>query len=226
MPSEKVIQLRQQLADRIPGLRVFSEGLPEKERSIWPTGLPQIDGLLQGGFPKSAISEIVADKANAGSALLSVSLLRHIAENGQILTLIDGQDSFDPASCEPSTLSRLLWVRCKSAEQALKAADLILRDRNLPVALLDLRINPAAQLRKIPSSTWYRFQRIVEVNAAVFIVLTPMPLVGSAQVRLRVHSRFGLEALDQAENDLVKKLKVELAHHRLHVAPSEQRATG
>ena len=102
----------------------------------------------------------------------------------QFAAVIDGRDSFDAAALEPSTLSRLLWIRCHTAEEAVKAGDLVLRDGNLPVVLLDLALNPVAELRKIPAPTWYRFQRIVEQSTATFIVLTPQALIAPAEVRV------------------------------------------
>ena len=52
-----------------------------------------------------------------------------------------------------TVLSRLLWVRCRGAAEAMKAADLILRDGNLPLVLLDLAGNPPAQFWDIPATT-------------------------------------------------------------------------
>ena len=221
-PSPKIVQLRQQLSERFPGVRFHAEPSADVPQG-WATGLQQIDSLLHGGLPKGAITEIVAAKTGTGGALLVASLLRKIAEGKQILALIDGQDSFDPAAFGNEALSRLLWIRCRNAEQALKAADLVVRDRNVPFAILDLQLNPATQLRKIPSSTWYRLQRILEAGSTVFVVLTPQAMVGCAQVRLNLQSRFSFEALEKNESELLGKLKVELSQHRLHISQPEER---
>ncbi|MDQ6633125.1 MAG: hypothetical protein M3Y82_15450 [Verrucomicrobiota bacterium] len=220
--SEKIIELRQRLAEQFPNLRIVSEASLATERACGPTGLAQVDELLQGGLPKGAITELVTEKNSSGSALFISSLLNYAAQNNQILALIDGQDSFDPAFFSDETLARLLWVRCKSAAQALKAADLILRDRNLPLVLLDLQLAPTNQLRKISSSIWFRLQRIVEVSSTIFLVISPQPIVGSAQVRLNLHARFELDALEKSTAALLGKLKFEIAHHRLHVSRDER----
>src|SRR4030095_14707706 len=107
--------------------------------------------------------------------------LRQAHELGQWLVLVDGQDCFDPTCLEPEILSRLLWVRCVDIAEALKATDLLARDENLPMIVLDLRLNPAAQLRKIPATAWYRFQRLIEHRAATLLVFTPQPLVSGAR---------------------------------------------
>ncbi len=221
--SEKIVQLRQLLSERFPGAR-FSANTVEKA-PVWPTGIAQIDSLLHGGLPKSGIIEIVNEAKNSGSALLISALLRKGAEENQIITLIDGQDSFDPAAFEKETLVRLLWVRCKDAAQAMKSVDLILRDRNLPLVLLDLALNPAKQLRKIPSSIWYRLQRIAETTSTIFVVITPQTMIGCAQVRLNLNKRFTLKDLETEQFQLLQKLKAEITQHRLHIGDGPEEKT-
>jgi hypothetical protein len=167
--------------------------------------------------------ELVNERRNSGSALFISTLLRKAAEENQIVTLIDGQDSFDPCAFEQETLSRLLWVRCKNAGEAMRAVDLILRDRNLPLVLLDLALNSAKQLRKIPSSTWYRLQRITETTSTIFVVITSQMIVGCAQVRLGLDSQFTLEDVDANEFLVLEKLKAEVAQHRLHIEATEKK---
>lgn len=223
MPTaEKIIQLRRLLSERFPGAW-FSADVETKQNSFWPTGISQIDELLRGGLPKGTIVEIVNERRNSGSALFISTLLRKAAAENQIVTLIDGQDSFDPCAFEQETLSRLLWVRSKNASEAMRTVDLILRDRNLPLVLLDLALNPAKQLRKIPSSTWYRLQRITETTSTIFVVITPQAMVGCAQIRLGLDSQFTLEDVDANEFRVLEKLKAEIAQHRLHLGELPER---
>ncbi|HXF09807.1 MAG TPA: hypothetical protein VN625_03410, partial [Desulfuromonadaceae bacterium] len=79
----------------------------------------------------------------------------------------------------------------------LKAADLILRDGNLPLVLLDLALNPEAG--RIPSTTWYRFQRLIEETGSLCVVFTSQPMITCARVRVTLKSQFSLEALDTDE---------------------------
>ena len=210
----------------MPGLRTAADELPVKASKSWPTGLPQLDELLRGGLPQSAVTEIVARSRTCGSALLISSLLHRSAEVRQLAALIDGQDSLDVTPLEPEILSRLLWVRCHSADEALKAADLLLHDGNLPLVLLDLVLNPAAQLRKIPATTWYRLQRIIEETSVALVALTPRPIIGPAQVRITLSSHFGLDALDCDQGELARELKMEVAgtHVRTANEPLRQSA--
>jgi hypothetical protein len=209
-----IIQLRQMLKEKFPGLRTHAEEFSSDARTVWPTGLPQIDPLLQGGFAKGALTEIVAGRPGAGSALLACSLLRQATQAGQIVAFVDGADSLEVTPIEETVLSRLLWVRCRSAAEALKATDLLLRDGNVPLVLLDIAINPEKQLRTIPATTWYRLQRLIEETSTVCVVFTPRVMISPAHDRIFLHSRFSLECLEQDHDKLLSDLKLEAAEMR------------
>lgn len=211
--SPNVIQLRQMLSEKFPGARLNWVPSPSV-KSNWPTGLPRMDELLQGGLPKGALSEIVCAKSNSGSATLIRELLRRAAGANQIVTLIDGNDSLEVGQMEEGVLSRLLWIRCRAADEALKAADMVLRDGNLPLVLLDLKFNPEKQLRKIPATTWYRFQRLIEETATICVVFTPHTMVGPVQTRLVLNSRFSLAAVESPADVLLQDLKLEISAAR------------
>ena len=205
-----VAQLRELLREKFPGVRMAAERSEDKAVAVWPTGLPQIDKTLRGGLPKGGITELICSVRASGGALMLAALLRRAAEAGQFAVLIDGQDSFDPASLSNEVLQQVLWVRCRDADQALKAADFVLRDANLPFVVVDLALNPPAQLRKIPATTWYRFQRIVEATATTVLVITPQKLVSGADVRLVLPNQFGLESLARLEHELLPQLRFEV----------------
>jgi hypothetical protein len=207
--SQKIVQLRELLAEKFPNARAFFQGR-SPARSIWPTGISQLDQLLNGGLPKGAITEIVAENSASGSALVMLALLQQAHENNQWLALVDAQDSFDPAPLDNALLSRLLWLRCRTIADATRATDLLLRDDNLRLTILDLRLSPPAQLRKIPGSTWFRLQRLIEHNGSSLLVLTPSANVGCAQNRLALQTRFTLDALTQTHEELFAKLEFQL----------------
>jgi hypothetical protein len=213
MPTTNIIQLRQLLAERFPGLRTRADELSGAKHAFWPTGLPQLDEPLRGGFPKGALAEITAAQHGSGSATLMTALIHRALNENKFAAVIDGQDSLDVTQLG-GDLSRLLWVRCRSTAEALKAADLLLRDGNLPLVLLDLVSNPEAQLRKIPATTWYRFQRLIEQTSAVCVVLTSRVMVAPAQVRVTLRSRFSLNALEREPQELLRELKMEVTEAR------------
>jgi hypothetical protein len=172
--------------------------------------VPALDALLGGGLPRGEFTELVASSPGSGSAEVIHELLRRVACNRQFLALVDGLGSFDAGAVEPAILTRLLWVRCQKVVEALKATDLLLRDRNFSILVLDLRLNPARELRKITASVWFRYARLLEQNQATVLVVTPQPLVGAANYRVAVESALGIDALVQSRAALLSCLRFQL----------------
>jgi hypothetical protein len=218
MPLPKVIELRQILADKFPGLRLRFDANPPPPPAP-PAALSPLLDLFQNQFAKGAWHELVAGKETSGSATFTRALMEWAAARNQIMALVDGLDSFDAATLAPAELARFFWVRCLDAETALKAADLLLRDGNLSIILLDLKLNPESQLRKIPATTWYRLQRLAETTGALCLAVTPRPLVAPAQLRLVLKTDFSLADLEEDAAGLLPKLKWEMENMRhLHTA--------
>jgi hypothetical protein len=148
--------------------------------------------------------------ANAGSATVIAALLQRACRERYFIALIDGRDSFDPQSVGGTALRHLLWVRCRQAAAAIQASDLLLRDGNFPLVILDLVLNPVKEMRKIPPSNWYRLQRLVEPAPTAFLVLTRWGRISSAQWKLTLENRWTLRQIDWAPADLQAQLKVRL----------------
>jgi hypothetical protein len=203
--SSKLIDLRQLLAERFPQLVA-------PVAQFLATGIPAIDDRIGGGLPKNAITELTAPNPSAGSALLIHALLQTAHRNGFFLALVDGRDSFDPNTSSSLVLPNLLWVRCQKALEAIQAADLLLRDGNFPLVLLDLVLNPAEELRKIPQTHWYRLQRLVEATPTAFVVLTRRSMISSARLKISLDNAWQLHDLEQ--EDLSHRLQV--AVNRVH----------
>jgi hypothetical protein len=70
-----------------------------------------------------------------------------------------------------------MGVRCAGAEQALKAADLLVQSGGWGVVVLDLGSLSPQTVRRLPISYWYRFRRAVENTPTVFVVLEREPFV-------------------------------------------------
>jgi hypothetical protein len=203
--SAKIIHLRQLLAERFPQICAADD-----QRLV--TGVPAMDDATGGGLPKSAITELTTPNLSAGSALFTHALLQNANQRGFFLALVDGRDSFDPPTAGPTALRNLLWIRCTAAAEAVKAADFLLRDGNFPLVVLDLVLNPAQELRKIPQSNWYRLQRLVEAAPTAFLVLTRQSIISSAQLKLSLANAWRLSDLDQT--GLTSRLKVQV--NRVH----------
>jgi hypothetical protein len=199
--SSKVIDLRRILAERFP--QTFA---PTADRLA--TGVTEIDRAIGGGLPKNVITELSSPNPSAGSALLIYALLQNAYRAGYFLALVDGRDSFDPQPIGNSQLRNLLWVRCAKAFEAVQAADLLLRDGNFPLVVLDLVLNTPEELRKIPQTNWYRLQRLVEAAPAAFLVLTRGSIISSAQLKLTLDNAWSLADLEQEDSTLRLKIQV------------------
>ncbi len=203
--ARNIVELRQLLAERFPGVRMSAEK-PESIARHCATGIAQIDSLLQGGLPRGGITEITSSGIASGSSLFLASLLEETHRRGEWLAIVDAADSFDPTSLATESLSRLLWVRCSGSKEAIKATDMLLHDGTISVVVLDLLFCTPNQLRKIPSSTWFRLQRILEHNSTALAVLSPEHMVSNANARLLLQKRFTLDALDQPRETLLAQV--------------------
>ncbi len=191
MPTAaEIVDLRRLLTERFP--HAHSRGAVSAPRPAVPTGVPPLDALLGGGLPRGEVTELVGDGPGSGTAQVLHALIRQTALSGQFLALVDGSDSLDVERIDDETLTRLLWVRCPSAGMALKAADILLRDRNFPLVVLDLKLNPAAELRGIRASVWPRLDRLREHQGTTLLVITPQPLVSGVAVRIRLSRQLDL----------------------------------
>jgi hypothetical protein len=203
MAASRIIDLRKLLAERFP-----QDVLPPADRL--GTGLRFFDQTLEGGLSKGSITELTSAPPRAGSASVIAALLQRACHDRSFIALIDGRDSFDPQSICGSALRHLLWVRCHTATEAMQAADLLLRDGNFPLVILDLILNSIAELRRIPSSNWYRLQRLVEPAPTAFLALTPRSIISSAQWKLTLENCWTLPQLDGEEADLREQLQFRL----------------
>jgi len=170
------------------------------------TGCEPLD--RHGGLIRGGLTEVCGSAA--GSQIVLSALLAASVQEGFFLSLIDAADAFEPADWPEAQLNRLLWVRCRAVEPALKAADILVRDGNLPVLLLDLQAAPARQLQRIPANTWHRFHRVVASSATALLVLTPRPMVEGAPCRIAVRLASAWEAMSQPRAALTENLDAQI----------------
>lgn len=196
----RLMELRQTLAEKFPAMEHKPGGFLE-------TGIPEID-RFESGLRKAAITEICSSPGCG--ALILDALVQRMTAQGHCLALVDAGRSFDVEQ----SLPRLLWVLCKDAVQAIKAVDLLLRDGNLSLLILDLQFVSESQLRRIPSTTWHRFQRLIEQNTMAVAILTPQPLVEAAHVRITASSVLSLQAQRNWRQELIPQLHLQFFNRR------------
>lgn len=200
-----VVNLRRLVEERFPKSHVSTPG-------YFCSGVSRLDQAIGGGLPKSAITELITPQTSAGSASLLQGLIQSGQRHGYFLALIDGRDSFDPGPLGNESLRCLLWVRCRQALEAIKAADLLLRDGNFPLVMVDLVLNSLAELRKIPQTTWYRLQRLVEASPTACLVLSQQSMVASAQLKIVLENSWTLESLKDEEACSRLRFRIQRSH--------------
>ena len=214
-PAGAIVDLRKLLAERFPHS-------PFSAITRLVTGLSFLDQAIGGGLPKGAITELTTPQISAGSASLIQALLQTANRNHFVLALIDGRDSFDPQPLGNALLRNLFWVRCTTALKTIKAADLLLRDGNFPLVIVDLVLNSPEDL-KIPQTTWYRLQRLVEPTSTACLVLTRCSMVSSAQLKIVLENSWRLETFQKA--DAISRLNIRVQRSHLHQFGNERAET-
>jgi hypothetical protein len=167
--------------------------------------VPALNGTLAHG----ELAELWTEKG-MGSGVAVREVMRAMVAAGHFLALVDGSDGFDPASVEEIVLRRMLWVRTRTAEEAVKAADLLLRDGNLPLVLLQLRGLPLRSLQRVPSQHWYRLQRLAKETGTACLIVTPAPMIPCARKRWAVSGDFTLDDVERDISEVLPRLQVEL----------------
>jgi hypothetical protein len=202
MASSVLQDLRRQLREKFPqahGLAVLPKASGEVAEK--PFGVDS--------FPVGTISEIVPSSTDGGA--ISPWIAGLLAEPAGAaafprFVLVDGGDGFDPESHTAAACAALLWVRCRKLPEVIKAADLIVRDGNISFVMLDLCSLPAASLRTIPTSAWWRLKQLCETGACRLVVLCPVPLVPCASLRLELSVHLTLEDFERPRQEILQRL--------------------
>ncbi len=136
-----------------------------------PAGVPEIDRLT-GGLPRGGLTEICGPPSSGRTSVLMAAMAAR-TEAAEVCALVDARDAFDPESAAEAgvRLGQLLWVRCRSVDQALRAADLLIQGGGFGLIALDLGDTPARMARAIPLPVWFRMRRAVEYTPTILVAL-------------------------------------------------------
>ncbi len=161
MPSAvDIAELRQSLREKFP----MAHRAPHVEQES-VTAFPETSVLK---FESGTINEIVSTDGFQGMTLLISRLLDD--ERELPIALVDGQDSFDPESYGNERCGNLLWIRCTETTQLISVTDLLLKDGNLPLVLLDLHLLPQREFSRIPGILWQRFRITARESGSSLVV--------------------------------------------------------
>jgi len=164
-----------------------------------PSGVREID-TLTGGLPRGCLTEICGP-ASSGRTSVLLAALAAATRRQEVCALVDISDAFNPHSAAAAGVNfeKMLWVRCgeikqradspqrhrdtekkngkieKPVEQALRVTDLLLQSGGFGLVIIDLGDTPLKMARRIPLTSWFRFQRAVEHTATVLFVVSQVP---------------------------------------------------
>jgi hypothetical protein len=164
-----------------------------------PSGVREIDALT-GGLPRGCLTEICGP-ASSGRTSVLLAALAAATQRQEVCALVDISDAFNPHSAAAAGVNfeKMLWVRCgeikqkadspqrhgdtekkngkieKPVEQALRVTDLLLQSGGFGLVIIDLGDTPLKMARRIPLTSWFRFQRAVEHTATVLFVISQVP---------------------------------------------------
>lgn len=146
-----------------------------------PTGLALLDALLDGGFPRGQLAELVGPRTSGRTRVL-LGALAGVTGRGAWAALVDGTDGLDPASAAALgvPLDRLLWVRCGGRLGAVwRAADILVQSGGFELVAVDLGDLPPWTLGRIPAAIFVRLQRAVARAGITALVAAPRRVAGS-----------------------------------------------
>ena len=163
---------------------------------LTPSGVPDLDRVLGGGWRTGAISEVVGRRSTGRTRVLMATLAM-ATRQGQVVALVDAVDRFDPASAASAgvDLDRLLWVRGpaitmehgrppmidRAIKQAVRACDLIIRAGGFAIVALDLADVPPRRVQALPSGTWLRLAHANEGRETTCLLLGESSMGRSAR---------------------------------------------
>jgi hypothetical protein len=156
-----------EIAARIVPLARLSE-----KRGRRSTGVAALDALLGGGWPRGALTELCGARSSGRTAIVRAALAAALAA-GEATALIDAGGTLD-ARAVPRDGAAPLWIRC-AADQALKAADLVIAAGGFGLVALDLC---DATLR-IPDAAWMRLRHAARAQGTTVLITAARPRVGS-----------------------------------------------
>lgn len=192
-----------------------------RSAEVIATGVAHIDSLAGGGLPRGAITELFGP-ASSGRTSFLLSTLAAATNHEEVCALVDMNNTLDPESAGRANvnLDRLLWIRCdNNLEHAFKATDLLLQGGGFGIVMLDLGDLSAKAARRIISSWWFRFRRVVENSPTALLVITQDLSVRScAALSLEMKNEAVVWA--QVKQDLRKHASlVNLSAHAKTTAP-------
>lgn len=155
--------------------RVIAPSAPRlAARPPLSTGLPPLDAALGGGLPAGRIVELVG----ASGMSLALRLLAAASPRG-LCAFLDPTDALDAQAAQELgvDLARLLWARVRRPDDALRAADILLRAGGFVLVVI---YQCGVGSLRAPGGAWQRLVQRAEHAGTTLLVVREEPAAGSA----------------------------------------------
>jgi hypothetical protein len=145
----------------------------------FPTAVPALDRLLDGGLPRGQLVELVGGRSSGRFSTL-LAVLAAVTSTGETAALVDLGDGLDPGAALAlgAELERLLWLRPITLKDGLAAAEMLLAS-GFPLVVLDLGLPPVRGGRGVEAA-WLRLARAARAHDAALLIGTPYRVSGTA----------------------------------------------
>ncbi|MGC1381860.1 MAG: hypothetical protein WA814_12660 [Candidatus Baltobacteraceae bacterium] len=124
------------------------------------TAIPELDRLLNGGFPAGAVATL---EGETGRWSLAAGLLARMTRHSLVAILDDGTLYPPDLAKAGARLDRVMIIRAHKALEAARAVDILLRSRICRLVLM-----PALALR---DSIWARLAQLAHRSGVLLIVV-------------------------------------------------------
>ena len=146
-----------------------------------------------------------------------MQLLRTTRAACQRIALVDGADGFEPAELPPDALRHLVWIRAHDIAEVFAAADVVTRDGNYAVVVLDLRGLHEREVLKTPASLWHRLRCAVDDSPTAVLVQTTLPVVPAVTWRLNLTVSLALTQRRMERPTLANSIQIEVVRGHIEI---------
>jgi len=200
------------------------------EDAVSPLDVEALDRGLAGGLPRGQVSEVVgpASSGRTGLVWAALAAATRRGESVALIDTFDRFDP-PTAAAAGIVLPRLLWVRGQAVsktavavdpawlpgvravngpgtfverviDRAIKSLNLVVQSGVCTLVAIDLIDVPAAALRRLPASTWFRIERAIEGSDTAVVILAAQPVARSSGGR-SIQTGAGASASAKASAD-------------------------
>lgn len=205
--ADAIRSLRRQLGRQLTS---GSELLREREqkRPCPVAGPGRLTAVLGGDLPQGQLTEIIGRGPSRGAGLVMAGLLAEARRERRHAILFDIGTGFSIGSFPERDLESLLWVGCDSAQQAVEALDVAVRDENFSLFLLDGRDCDPADWRSVRASQWYRILHQLRRREASAVLFARGAVTSATKHRLELVSHLALGDLHEERDVILSRTRI------------------